>query len=153
MKPVYIILIVAVSVTLGALLSRSFRAEPESSAPVVLRDTVTVRDTIYPPVPEPVYVTSVRYDTVRDTLIQRQGDGYVLPISSKTYVTEDYRATVEGYNPRLTNIELYPKTVTVTNTVHKRPRWTISAGVGLGYGPKGIEPHIGITAGLVVWSK
>jgi hypothetical protein len=79
----------------------------------------------------------------------------IIPISQSVYKTDDYTATIEGYRARLVDIELYPKTVTITNTVTKTraPHWALTAGTGVGYGRNGVEPFIGISFGYVIWSK
>jgi hypothetical protein len=137
---------------------------------------VVISDTIRPPVPKPEIIRVVRYDTVRlqakpvedvtpalttvtlpeDTIprITPEND-VIIPIAQNTYKTEDYTAIVEGYRPRLVSIELYPKTTTITNTVTETnsPRWALTVGPGVGYGPNGVQPYIGITLGFVLWSK
>ena len=113
-------------------------------------DTVVVRDTIREPIPVPIVRTVVRYDTV-------PGDSaaVVLPIERKTYETEDYRAVVEGYKPSLVEMEVYRQSAIVTNTVvqPKRPRWALTVGPGVGYGPRGVQPYVGVSFGFVIWSK
>lgn len=144
--------------------------------PTIQRDTVVIRDTIRPPVPKPEVITVVRYDTVRpqakpvegvtpdlatvtfpeDTIprITPEND-VIIPITQNTYKTEDYTAVVEGYRPRLVSIELYPKTTIITNTITKTrsPRWALIVGPGVGYGPNGVQPYVGVTVGFVLWSK
>lgn len=144
--------------------------------PTIQRDTVVIRDTIRLPVPKPEVITVVRYDTVRpqakpvedvtpalatvalseDTIprITPEND-VIIPITQNTYKTEDYTAVVEGYRPRLVSIELYPKTMTITNTITKirSPRWALTVGSGVGYGPNGVQPYVGVTVGFVLWSK
>ena len=71
------------------------------------------------------------------------------------YRTDDYAAVVEGYRPRLVSSELYPKITTVTNTITntRSPRWALTVGPGVGYGPGGIRPYIGVNVGIVLWSR
>jgi hypothetical protein len=144
-----------------------FHKPDKQSEPVVIqRDTVTVRDTVYPPIPAPRIIRTVAHDTVRvidiadspaDSVPHLLPDStIVIPVSSAVYETEDYRAVVEGYKPRLASMELYPKVTTITNTVTitGRPRWALTGGIGVGYVPgRGIEPYLGISLGYVFWSR
>lgn len=171
----YIVLLI-VAFILGALFFRTCSPNAKPPEPTIQRDTVVIRDTIRPPVPKPEVITVVRYDTVRpqakpvegvtpalatvtlpeDTIprITPEND-VIIPITQNTYKTEDYTAIVEGYRPRLVSIELYPKTTTITNTITKTrsPRWALTVGPGVGYGPNGVQPYVGVTVGFVLWSK
>lgn len=81
-------------------------------------------------------------------------DGEVeIPIERKTYETEDYKATVEGWRPSLVSMEVYPKTVTRTITKVKTPRFSLTVGPGVGYDGKNFTPNVGVTLGFVLWSK
>lgn len=131
----------------------------------IRRDTVIVYDTIRPPIPEPIIRTVVRYDTIHpqnepvgDTVPPLTVDtipSVIVPIERKVYETEDYRATVEGLRPHLVGMEIYRKTSTITNMVTEkaRPRWALTLGPGVGYGPKGVQPYVGVSFGVVLWSK
>lgn len=176
MKQGTCIVLLAVAFIIGALFFRTCSPNATPPEPTIQRDTVIIRDTIRPPVPKPEVITVVRYDTVRpqakpvegvtpdlatvtlpeDTIprITPEND-VIIPITQNTYKTEDYTAVVEGYRPRLVSIELYPKTTTITNTITKTrsPRWALTAGPGIGYGPNGVQPYVGVTVGFVLWSK
>lgn len=116
------------------------------------RDTIIVRDTIrqyYPKEVERVVVRTervevpiVRCDTIRDTMWVN------LPIEEREYKSEEYFAIVEGYNPMLKYIEVYPRTayINTTETIKKRKHWGVSLGVQGGYGftPKGWQPYAGV---------
>lgn len=116
------------------------------------RDTIIVRDTIREYYPqevvrtivrtERVEVPIVRYDTIREVVEVE------IPIEAKEYKSEEYYAIVEGYNPRLKSIEVYPRTayITTTETIKDRKRWGVSVGVQGGYGftPKGWQPYAGV---------
>lgn len=134
----------------------------------IRRDTVIVYDTIRPPIPEPIIRTVIRYDTLRpqnkpvadtappltvDTLPGDTIPSVIVPIERKVYETEDYRATVEGFRPQLVGMEIYRKTSTITNTEKARPLWALTLGPGVGYGPKGVQPYVGVSFGFVLWSK
>lgn len=116
------------------------------------RDTIIVRDTIrqyYPHEVERVVVRTervevpiVQCDTIRDTMWVN------LPIEEREYKSEEYFAIVEGYNPMLKYIEVYPRTAYInsTETIKKRKHWGVSLGVQGGYGitPKGWQPYAGV---------
>lgn len=118
----------------------------------VERDTVIVRDTVRERYPEPVVeyrthnvyvpVPVVERDTIRDTVLVE------LPITEREYKSDEYYAIVEGYDPRLKYIEVYPRTayINTTETISKRKRWGVSLGVQGGYGftPKGWQPYAGV---------
>ena len=116
------------------------------------RDTIIVRDTIREYYPQEVVRTIVRterievpimrYDTIREVVEVE------MPIEAREYKSEEYYAIVEGYNPRLKSIEVYPRTayITTTETIKERKRWGVSVGVQGGYGftPKGWQPYAGV---------
>lgn len=117
-------------------------------------DTVTitkwVRDTIFEPkdsfivkhipVPLPVHDTTFLRDTsiVTDTVLVE------VPITEKTYQGDNYRATVRGFQPELTDI--WVKQTERTITVPYRKRWGVTAGpqVGFGFTPQGWQPYAGV---------
>lgn len=111
--------------------------------------TITKTDTIRYDRPVPYYVRSVDTLFERDTILIRE---------QKNYSDTTYTAWISGYQPELDSIEVYPKAVTklinteVTRTIVKKPHWTISAGVGIGYTGR-IKPYAGIQIGYVLWSK
>lgn len=74
--------------------------------PILVKDTVRVRDTLY------MYLDKV----------------------VKEYRSEYYFAKVSGYNPNLDYIEVYPKTTIITNTERIAPdKNTISIGIDVEY--------------------
>ena len=146
----------------GFIICRSCTPEPTPADPIIKRDTVVIRDTVRPPVPKPQIVTVVRRDTVRITVVQDVEDKPLtdtvrveIPISRSIYKTDDYKATIEGYNARLVDMELYRRTTVITNTVPKlkSPRWALTVGPGIGYGPNGWRPYIGASVGFVILSR
>lgn len=122
-------------------------------------DTIILHDTLRIEKPVPHYVEVIRIDTIAqiDTVT------VTVQIERKEYKNEDYRAVIEGYKPVLLSMDIYKKeihtydTILVNNIINrtkiKRPKWAVTAGAGIGYTPKGVEPHIGFTVGYVLWSK
>ena len=115
----------------------------------VLRvDTVIVHDTIREFYPQEVDRVVVRTknievpvivrDTVRDTVYVQ------LPIEERTYQSDEYKAVIEGYDPRLKSMEVYPKTVYRTEVVTKPARWGIGVHVGYGASKQGLSPYVGV---------
>ena len=79
-----------------------------------------------------------------------------VPVRTLEYRDSTYYARVVGpvigtLAPRLDWIETYNRTI--TRTVTKRNRFAVTAGVGVGYTPQGLQPTIGVQAGVVLWSK
>ena len=136
----------------------------------VRRDTVTVIDTVVHRVPAAKDSTVVRYVTrtvpvaaqsyraPRDTANNDRevapslyasaiidSATVTLPITQKMYSDTDYRAWVSGYEPRLDSIKVFPRTVTVRETIYKPPsRFSIGLQGGYGITPKGLQPYIGV---------
>lgn len=78
-----------------------------------------------------------------------------VPVRTLEYRDSTYYARVVGpvigdLAPRLDWIETYNRTI--TRTVTKRGKFAMTAGVGVGYTPQGLQPTIGIQAGVVLWS-
>ncbi len=137
---------------------------PETTTTVTVRDTIIVRDTVRAEVPVPRVVEVVRYDTIHPSPCPlSNGEGVVdtpaitIPIEQKEYVTADYRAVVEGYRPRLVDMEIYRQMQIIsdntTTTITKNPRWAVTLGVGAGWTPQGLQPYVGATFGYVIWSR
>lgn len=124
--------------------------EPIRIDTVILRDTV--RDTV--PVPRKVYLTRV------DTVYMQQPNDTVkvpvlVPMERKVYQTDDYRAVVSGFRPRLDSMEIFPEEKVVTRTFEKtgvaKRRWIqIGIGVGVGYDPLKRSLHPTLQAGVYV---
>ena len=103
----------------------------------VQRDTITKIDThviekpklIERRVRDTVYVAIQVHDTttINDTLYMK------LAFETKTYKGEDYLAKVAGYNPSLYYIEVYPKTVTITQTQSVTNRHALALGFEMQY--------------------
>ena len=144
--------IVVLALVVGAFFFGRATKRVDEVGTRIERDTIVVRDTIREYYPrevvktivrtERVEVPIVRCDTIRDTMWVE------LPIENKEYKSEEYYAIVEGYNPTLKYIEVYPRTsyITTTETIKQKKRWGVSLGVQGGYGftPKGWQPYAGV---------
>ena len=145
-------LIVFVGACIGSFCLGRASVKPEPIGVHVERDTIIVRDTIRESYPQYITQTIVRTERVEmpinDTIIVRDTIEVEIPITERTYLDEEYKAVVEGYNPILKSIEVYPKTayITTTETIKERKRWGVSIGIQGGYGitPKGYQPYAGV---------
>jgi hypothetical protein len=79
-------------------------------------------------------------------------------IDIETVIYEDttYRAQISGprigqYGPQLDWAQVYQKTI--TQTVTKKSRFAVTAGVGVGLTPAGIQPIVGVSAGIILWQR
>lgn len=71
----------------------------------------------------------------------------VIPITQKTYHSDDYTAWISGYEPSLDSIKVYRHTEIITMD-KKRRRWGCVAGIGAGITTHGdLLPMIGVTFG------
>ena len=71
----------------------------------------------------------------------------IIPITSRTYSTPEFTATVSGYQPSLDSITIHAQRTIITNNppaVKSKP-WSIGIAAGIGAGRGGITPFIGIT--------
>lgn len=123
----------------------------------VVRDTVTVIDTVRDTVPKPYRVEVVRMDTfylpifVGDSL-EVDSVPVVLPIEKKEYKTDEYRAVISGFRPNLDFIETYAKSQTVTITPINRRRKRFGLGLQAGYGyPGGLYVGAGVSYNIFMW--
>lgn len=123
-------------------------------------DTIRVRDTIVDIVLMPVKETLKRTDTVYlpiliDTTTDRTVEGdsipVLIPITSKEYKTDDYRAVVSGYNPSLDFMEVYRDNKIITlSPLQKRKRWGLGLQAGYSY-PGGLYFGAGVSYNLFMW--
>ena len=138
------------------------------SASVVVR-TVTRIDTVFYERPQPsdFFVQLVRVnvpkllfapaDTVVKVVETVNGADSVqmeIPVRTVEYRDSTYYARVVGpvvgsLAPRLDWIETYNRTI--TQTVEKRNRFAVTAGVGVGYTPQGFQPTVGVGVGVILW--
>lgn len=85
-------------------------------------------------------------------------DSVDVKIDIETVIYEDttYRAQISGprigqYGPQLDWMQSYQKTI--TQTVTKKSRFAVTAGVGAGLTPAGIQPIVGLSAGVILWQR
>lgn len=85
-------------------------------------------------------------------------DSVDVKIDIETVIYEDttYRAQISGprigqYGPQLDWMQSYQKTI--TQTVTKKSRFAVTAGVGVGLTPAGIQPIVGVSAGVILWQR
>ena len=72
----------------------------------------------------------------------------IVPITQKSYETDEYKAWVSGYEPNLDSIFVFPKSTVIHEHSYKPPnKWHIGITGGYGYGfkSKQAEPYIGIS--------
>lgn len=85
-------------------------------------------------------------------------DSMDINIDIETVIYEDttYRAQISGprigqYGPQLDWAQVYQKTI--TQTVTKKSRFAVTAGVGVGLTPTGVQPIVGVSAGIILWQR
>lgn len=102
---------------------------------IVQRDTTVVVDThiVERPVPVRVTVTDTMYVVVTDTVRINDTLYVSLPLERKEYRRDEFYAVVSGYNPSLIHMEVYPKTVYVTERETVRQRNYLSVGAEMLY--------------------
>lgn len=133
-------------------------------------DTVRLVDTLRYVSPAPVRDTIIRYVRVPVKLPRPDNPGsqvnpgnsaesaekaaadtdtaaVIIPITSRTYSTPEFTATVSGYQPSLDSITIHaPRTIITNNPpAAKNKPWGIGIAAGIGAGRGGITPFIGIT--------
>ena len=129
-------------------------------------DTVRLVDTLRYVSPAPTRDTIIRYVRVRLPSTPPAPDNpgnsaeyaekaaadtdtaaVIIPITSRTYSTPEFTATVSGYQPSLDSITIHaPRTIITNNPpAAKSKPWSIGIAAGIGAGRGGITPFIGIT--------
>lgn len=111
-------------------------------------DTVTVVDTFTIEKPVPIYVKS-KPDTV---FLPSLDTTVVLDKETKIYEDSTYKAQISGFQPQLDLLEVYPKTIYVTETIVqekvKNQRFGYGVQVGVGYGVFTHKPDLYIGFGI-----
>ena len=137
------------------------RCHPHDPSTVYIKgDTVHIRDTVRATIPQPVKETPKRIDTVylpilidttTDRTVESDSISVLIPITSKEYETDDYRAIVSGYKPSLDFMEVYrDKEIITLSPLQKKKHWGLGLQTGYGY-PSGGYFGIGISCNLFIW--
>ena len=158
-----LIAILALVIFVGCVIGAFFFGRSTTRTDIVHtdveRDTIVVRDTIREYYPSEVSSSLAHIGkqylrvgmpllVLRDTVTEVDSVLVEIPIIERTYESDEYRAVIEGFNPRLKSMEVYPRTVYVNTSeiVKERKRWGVSLGVQGGYGitPVGWQPYAGV---------
>ena len=137
------------------------RCHPHDPSTVYIKgDTVHIRDTVRATIPQPVKETPKRIDTVylpilidttTDRTVESDSISVLIPITSKEYETDDYRAIVSGYKPSLDFMEVYrDKEIITLSPLQKKKHWGLGLQTGYGY-PRGWHFRVGISCNLFIW--
>ena len=120
-------------------------------------DTLIRVDTIRDSIPYPVYETVIQtVPEIFPVYITLSGDTVRVPIfvpiriTQKEYLTDDYHAWVSGYNPSLDSIDVFQKTIYITEKVKAR-RWGLGVIGGYGIGRSGLSPYVGVGVYYRIW--
>lgn len=145
MKILQFIIIIGLFIASFFLGRHTHKAEPIEVERVVydtiIHEKVKV-DTMWRTRVEKVYLTEVRRDTVtmRDTVL--------VEVPIYTYIAQDslYRVEAEGFNVAFKRIDVYPRTVYITQeeAVKTGDKWGLGVQVGYGASKQGLSPYIGI---------
>ena len=120
-------------------------------SPAPVRDTIVRYVRVTAPIAPQPPDTAARAVAATDTLRAMHGiastAAVIIPITSRTYSTPEFTATVSGYQPSLDSITIHaPRTIITNNpTAVKSKPWGIGIAAGIGAGRGGITPFIGIT--------
>lgn len=137
------------------------RCNPHDPSTVYIKgDTVHIRDTLRDTILQPVKETLKRIDTVylpimiditTDRTVEGDSIPVLVPITSKEYKTDDYRAVVSGYKPSLDSMEIYRDKGFITLIpMQRQKRWGI--GLQVGYSNlSGLYIGAGVSYNLFTW--
>lgn len=120
-------------------------------SPAPVRDTIVRYVRVTAPIAQQPPDTAARDVAATDTLRAMHGiadtAAVIIPITSRTYSTPEFTATVSGYQPSLDSIAIHaPRTIITNNPpAAKSKPWGIGISAGIGAGRGGITPFIGIT--------
>lgn len=154
MKTCHVILVLALCFLCFLTGRYTKKAERE---PICKTDTFIRVDTVRDSIPYPVYETVIQTvpelfpvyitlegDTVREPIF------VPVPIVQKEYQTDNYRAWVSGHKPSLDSIDIFQKTIYITEKVKAR-RWGIGITAGYGIGKHGLSPYVGVGGFYRIW--
>lgn len=144
-------LALAAALAVGFALGRRTRTSAPQTVTKIVRDTLTVRDTIT--VSTPVYLTrrEIRRDTVAVTDTLRVRDTLVVVLPREQVEWRDSLVTVwaSGIRPAVDSVRHYTRTEIVTQTVtvpgpRRVSRWGLGVQAGYGVSDKGLTPYVGV---------
>ncbi len=129
------IIIGALLIVLGMVIGWLCRPSVTNTVVDIQRDSIVVHDTIR--IEKPVYIERTVKDSllvvVKDTLVRNDTVYVRLPLEKRTYKRDEFYAEVTGFEPRLTFIEVYPKTVYVKEKETVTTSNRLRLGVGMNY--------------------
>lgn len=99
-------------------------------------------------VPADTVVQIVTFGTDTDS-VQIEATMRTLEYRDSTYYARVVGPVIGTLAPRLDWIETYNRTITQTTT--KSKRFAVTAGVGVGYTSQGLQPYVGVSAGVILW--
>lgn len=132
-----------------------YTAEKKNNVVIRITDTLIISDTIHDTVPMIKHVSHVRYDTIVATRTDTMTDTVhvFIPIESKCYSSDDYRAWVSGYKASLDSIDVYQKTVYMSIETKAKAKTRIGVCVGpyAGIDKDGWSVGVSINAGYILF--
>ena len=161
---IYRIAVVVLCVVLFLTWRHKCTHEPEERVRIEkTSDTVYISMIIRDTIREPYRVEVVKRDTIYLTAEQPDTPqvlndiALIIPITRKSYRTDNYNLTISGWHPELLNIEITAPAMYINNketiTKVRNPRFALTVGVGFGYGINGFSPYLGLNFGFVLWSS
>lgn len=151
----------ALGLLFGAFLWGFSRGKAAIPPPEIVRDTVTIRDTVT--FTEPSFIYRYITDTLEVEVVTVERDTVVamLPREEVTYQDSSYTAIVSGIRPKLDYLAIYPEVKYITEVqrveVPKTNRWGLGLQAGWGGvladGKLATGPYIGvgISWNLATW--
>lgn len=146
-----IILVILASlglVALGMSIQRQFQRQSVVMSEMK-PDTTYIHDTTYIPEPVPVlmYVDRTETELISESPIIIHEDSLEIPIETKVYENEKYKAVVEGYHPKLKDLEIYSEQIRIRQpVVIHSSKWSIGVTGGLVVTEDRVKPGVVIGA-------
>lgn len=144
-----LVLLAAIAlVALGMCIQHTVQRTP---APVdfMKPDTTYIHDTTYilDPIPVLMYADRTEIQLIDSSDIVIKGDSLIVPIETKVYEEKEFRAVVEGYHPKLKELEIYRTDMQITQPVMARnSRWSLGVTFGPAFTQDGVSPAVVIGA-------
>ena len=145
-----------VGIIVGLMLASAYWAGRHSLPEREVRDTVVVRDTVTKYLPQPKVVEAVGSKAVvlpRVVPMMLPADSVEveIPIERVVYEEADFRAVVEGFNPRLVEYSVYPTTQIVRVAEPPKPlEISVGPAVVAGWTHHGFDVCVGFGAVLKI---